>query len=112
MILDNKNGRLVASVDTAELDLQVVNPQTDRIYLGTHDGTLQCLHEINARWPEVHLDRELPAAEEKTPAGPKARPKKSSEDEDPFAPKPKEDADPFAPAPKKDKAKADEDPFG
>jgi len=111
LILDNKTGRLVAGVDTSELDLQVVNPLTDRIYLGTHEGTLQCLREIGARWPEVHGDREdSDATPEKAPATTKPRPRKVT-DEDPFAPAAKGDADPFEAAPKKGAAKEDDDPF-
>ena len=55
VILDTKSGSRVGSLPAEELDLRVVNTLTDRIYVGTKMGTLQCLHEITAPQPLIHV---------------------------------------------------------
>ena len=55
VILDTRSGSRVGSLPAEELDLRVVNTLTDRIYVGTKTGTLQCLHEITAPQPLIHV---------------------------------------------------------
>ncbi|MBM4003218.1 MAG: PQQ-like beta-propeller repeat protein [Planctomycetes bacterium] len=95
VILDNKNGTRLATVETEEFDLHVVNAQSDRIYLGNRGGTLQCLREIGNRWPIVHVNRES-ASDEKPATTPRTKAGQDTGD-DPFAtPKAKQEGDPFA----------------
>ena len=55
VILDTRSGSRIGSLPGEELDLRVVNTLTDRIYVGTKTGTLQCLHEIAATQPLIHV---------------------------------------------------------
>ncbi len=54
MIVDPVSGSKVGSLPTETLDLRFVNKQTDRIIIGTRSGMLQCLREIQNRWPVLH----------------------------------------------------------
>ena len=53
-ILDLKSGARIAEIPTEEFDLRIANQSTDRIYLGTTTGMLQCLRETGHYWPHVH----------------------------------------------------------
>ena len=143
----NANGRIVI-VDIATgsrrgilqaelLAVKLINTQTDRLYMGTRNGLLQCLHEPQYDWPLLHLDAE-DAEEDKDSKDKKPKEKSPSdrgaapmpEDDDPFgggddkpaagddpfggdaAAKPAADEDPFADdKPAAEKAPADDDPF-
>lgn len=117
-ILDRKTGSRISTLPLEEFDLQVTNQLTDRIYIGTKQGSLQCLREINHPWPLVHADEAKPGAKPKPQAKPAAKPAAPSED--PFgapAAKPAAGAndDPFAapaPAGGAKPAAGDDDPFG
>ncbi len=64
-IIDAKTGGRIAILQTDGLNLMPVNYQTDRIYIGTKNGNLQCLREIDKKWPTAHmLELELSAAKE------------------------------------------------
>ena len=67
MILDAKTGDLQATLATEALPLQLVNQQTDRIYLGSPSGLLQCLHELALTEPIDHVP---PPPAEEQPADP------------------------------------------
>jgi outer membrane protein assembly factor BamB len=54
LILDAKTGYRQGTLATEALTLQLVNAQTDRIYLGTPDGLIQCLHEQTQKEPLYH----------------------------------------------------------
>jgi hypothetical protein len=54
LILDVKTGDLRATLATEALPLQLANQQTDRIYLGTRGGLVQCLHELALTEPIGH----------------------------------------------------------
>jgi outer membrane protein assembly factor BamB len=96
-VINAKTGSKIASMPTGTLDLNIVNHFTDRIYLGTRLGLLQCLRERDLNYPLVYaaeaaLSTEPMEAAPMPPAGggmPAAGPAV-----DPFAPAP----DPFAPA--------------
>lgn len=63
-ILDGKTGSLIDSMPTTMLPIKLQNNQTDRIYLGTEGGLLQCLHELEAAKPIEYLaNRQLPPDE-------------------------------------------------
>ncbi|MEX0938366.1 MAG: PQQ-binding-like beta-propeller repeat protein [Pirellulales bacterium] len=51
VILDKQTGAPLSAMETQSLSLFLTNEKTDRIYLGTTDGVLQCLHEIGQEEP-------------------------------------------------------------
>jgi outer membrane protein assembly factor BamB len=54
-VLDRKSGAQVGSLRINRLDLHVLNLRTDRVFVGTSSGVLQCLHEINQTEPLIHV---------------------------------------------------------
>lgn len=54
VILDKQTGSPLGTVPTLGLDRQLVNTATDRIYVATKKGLIQCLHEIDNRKPLRH----------------------------------------------------------
>src|SRR4029079_17679720 len=110
----------------AASNMPICNPQTDRIFLMTSTGLVQCLREINHPWPIVHYliepqqqntvrkpgDKGGKAEEKKEPATtdpfglPMEKPATPSSGTDPFGEPggakpaaPPAGADPFAPTP-------------
>jgi outer membrane protein assembly factor BamB len=57
-ILDTATGTRVGSVPSVPADMPFLNSQTDRIFLVSSTGLLQCLHEVNRPWPVVHFQIE------------------------------------------------------
>jgi outer membrane protein assembly factor BamB len=53
-ILDARSGARLGAMGIEHLPIRVVNTQTDRIYLGTRWGLLQCLHELQQSMPLAH----------------------------------------------------------
>lgn len=53
-IIDPKNGATLALVPIESLDFIFTNDQTDRIFIGTRKGLIQCLHEYANVWPVIH----------------------------------------------------------
>jgi hypothetical protein len=66
-VLDSKTGNPVSRMAVGEGLSTLVNDQTDRIFLVSDGGLVQCLHEIGAEAPTVHRQPEAPAADEDTP---------------------------------------------
>jgi hypothetical protein len=96
--------------------MPLVNQETDRLYLASPTGLVQCLHEIALEEPVRYvapplpdnLDAAAPAegeapADATTPEVPATPPETE--------PQPPIDDDPFGTAPADDAADADEDPF-
>ena len=54
IILRQKDGAPIDSLATENLDFSVVNSKTDRIYIGTRTGLIQCLHEPALKDPVKH----------------------------------------------------------
>lgn len=114
-VLDAQTGKIVAEIPLRPKDRAFVNNQTDRLYIGTQTGLIQCLRPLDAYWPTVHVTGAELAAEEaaetegqkekksgaKQPADDGAKPA------DPFAPGGGDNADPFGgkPAPGPEPAK-------
>ena len=116
--LDARTGSRLAEVRVDDMDLVLVNRLTDRIFIGTRRGLIQCVHEEANRWPVIHAGGEMEAAPKKPdakqpPAGPKQPPAQAKPKTDnPFgAP----DDNPFG-APgggaKPPAKKPDDNPFG
>jgi outer membrane protein assembly factor BamB len=87
LILDAKSGNRVDSIETSKLTLKYLNSLTDRLYLASPNGLVQCLHEIGAKEPlRYDLDYKRaaeavkPAAEKKaaTKAGEASIPEKKA----------------------------------
>lgn len=72
LILDAKSGARTATVTATAPLLKLVNAESDRIYLATETGLLQCLHETELSEPIRHLridkDVEATGATEATEA--------------------------------------------
>jgi len=66
MILDRRSGAHLERLSTELLPIKVVNIQTDRIYLATTKGLIQCLREVEQVTPLVHA---IPADPYATAAG-------------------------------------------
>jgi outer membrane protein assembly factor BamB len=113
LVVDKKTGGLLETLPTERMALKMANYTSDRIYVGTRQGLIQCLHEIGQKEP---LRYDLKKTDKKDKDKPKAKPG-DKEPEDPFANPDKGkdpfavDEDPFA-NPDKDKDKDDADPFG
>lgn len=92
-ILDAKSGTKLGVLDTSASSVLVVNYHTDRVYLASPKGLIQCLHEIEQEKPLNHkpfLDEKNADESDKKAASP-------ADDDDPFgesADAPKDD-DPF-----------------
>jgi len=92
VILDLASGTRVSNMADVLPDIRLTNMRTDRVYLATRSGLLQCLRPIEAIYPTLHVDpREAEAASE--PAKPADAPPSSTDAapaaDDPFgAPKP------------------------
>ena len=132
-ILDAKTGGRLATLPIYGMNMLLVNQTTDRIYMASDSGLIQCLHDASLDKPIYHNVEKQEGAEDATEAEAE---KPAGEKVDPFAvpaekpapEKPAPAADPFGgggdaadpfgapaekPAPKNEPAaKPDDDPFG
>jgi outer membrane protein assembly factor BamB len=80
VVLDSATGATLAKVMNDRPIHTLVNDQTDRVYLVSDDGMIECLHEVNMKEPMYHNPKPAPAKEEAKPAaGPAAPPAKAAE---------------------------------
>ena len=114
---DAKTGAVTGRLQTGEMMTALVNDKTDRLYLITGHGLVQCLHEIGAKQPlhygeeaaagigresesggekqaarHLRRNRETPPAEKPAPAQPKP------ESENPFGARSRGGENPFGAA--------------
>jgi outer membrane protein assembly factor BamB len=68
VVLDAKSGAIVARMAIGPATNALVNDQTDRIYLISSDGLVQCLHEIGAKQPLHHKPAPSEAQQLEEPA--------------------------------------------
>lgn len=95
LILDARSGARVGSLPTEHLRLKLFNAETDRIYVGTTSGMIQCLRERELVKPFAH--GAVPAPKEGDEK------EKAAEGDEENAEKPAENPnDPFSVAPAKD----------
>jgi len=66
-ILDARTGTMLDILPTGNMPIKLCNNQTDRIYLGTVTGLVQCLHEVDQPKPIVYVEANKPQAEEEPP---------------------------------------------
>ncbi len=106
VVLDAASGKVLGHMATDSATKALVNDQTDRIYLVSVDGLVQCLHELEAKEPLYHV----PVAPE--PAQP-AEPTKPDATVEPQPAPPAEEAteEPEMPEEKPDLGVDDENPF-
>jgi outer membrane protein assembly factor BamB len=101
LVLSAETGGRLGALASVLPSVQIENRMTDRIFIGTRGGFIQCLHEIENEWPVIHLDAaEIAAPEtEEKPAQPTATetPTDQPAELNPFATPPAgADADPFS----------------
>ena len=66
LVLHGKTGSRLDTIPTVGQSIKLLNDATDRIYLATRTGLIQCLHEVELTEPILHRASRA-AAEEKTP---------------------------------------------
>ncbi|MHB0958380.1 MAG: outer membrane protein assembly factor BamB family protein [Pirellulaceae bacterium] len=92
LVLDIRSGAVISEIPIDPTNRVFVNNQTDRIYVGTSTGLVQCLHELDAYWPTIHVTGgELAAADAAEAEGevPAEVPAEAAgQPTDPFAPQP------------------------
>jgi outer membrane protein assembly factor BamB len=78
-VLDASTGAQLDILPTAALPVKMLNTDTDRVYLATSKGLIQCLHEIALTKPLMHGEQRKIAAEEsaKSSKAAKSKPKTS-----------------------------------
>jgi outer membrane protein assembly factor BamB len=111
--LDIETGSRLGSVALGNIDFVYTNTKSDRIYLGSSSGVMQCLREINHYYPWVHAGTTIKKKFQQIINQDKPA---DGADEPAMEAKPAVEDDPFgaAPAPKKESAPAaavDDDPF-
>lgn len=78
VILDRASGQRLGAIDARGCDLPILNAQTDRVFLASHSGLVQCLREADRPWPQVHYrlppppQRGRPSTPTKAPGGEKS----------------------------------------
>ncbi|MEX0610745.1 MAG: PQQ-binding-like beta-propeller repeat protein [Pirellulales bacterium] len=108
VVLDAKTGALLGRMPTDITTNALVNDQTDRIYLISADGMVQCLHEAGAKEPLYHK----PVA---TPEQPVTTEEAAPSSEATATESPPDTAEETAPAeevPEETEMPAEENPFG
>jgi hypothetical protein len=119
MVLNAATGATLAKIRAERPIHALVNDQTDRVYLVSKDGMVECLHEVNMKEPMYHNPKPTPAKEEAKPAAPAPPPAKPAEKSakapakaKPTEPAAKPKADEEKPADKKGAAGTEDNPFG
>jgi len=103
LIVDKETGGIAGQLSTGDGVFPIVNEQSDRIFLVSDTGLVQCLHEIGANEPTLYRkmateeEAEKPAPAEGQPDGEAAPAAGEETTEDPFGnePAPAEDDNPF-----------------
>jgi hypothetical protein len=71
-ILDGRTGTVLDVLQTGGLPIKLSNGQTDRIYLATESGLVQCLHEVEETKPIEYDQSKAAPSDEELPAKPPA----------------------------------------
>jgi len=103
VVLHAETGGRLDLIPAAGLKLKLMNLQTDRLFLASETGLVQCLHEIGLQQPILHRPKPIPRQE-------KPRPEKK----EPATPASKTtpDANPFGTQPAPGGMTPADDPFG
>ena len=54
MVFDAESGGRIGELPTEAFDVSLTNSLTDRVFIASSSGLIQCLHEIELEWPLVH----------------------------------------------------------
>ena len=83
IVLDIATGNRVGSIPTGGSCTALVNQQTDRLYLLSDTGSVQCMHEVGRSEPLYHESKPAAAVEEPKPAsgGPESSEGRSTQEE-------------------------------
>jgi outer membrane protein assembly factor BamB len=54
VILDAQHGTRLSTLPLGDVQIKLINQQTDRIYLASETGVFQCIHELGLRKPLVY----------------------------------------------------------
>jgi outer membrane protein assembly factor BamB len=80
VVLNATTGASLAKIRADRPIHALVNDQTDRVYLVSEDGMVECLHEVNMKTPIYHNPKPTPPKEEAKPAAaPALQPAKAVE---------------------------------
>jgi outer membrane protein assembly factor BamB len=60
LVLNLNNGGHYSNLAAGKIDFVMVNAFTDRIYMGTRSGLIQCIHETHRKFPMLHVDEIVP----------------------------------------------------
>ncbi len=110
--LDAQTGALLARAPTHSATHALVNDQTDRVYLISQDGLVQCLHELEAEKPLYHrpaTSGEQPPGEPATTAPSEAE---QREETVPAEPDAEDELSPFEEDTGEAEMPEEESPFG
>jgi outer membrane protein assembly factor BamB len=92
IIFDANSGGRLGMLSTEILDLKLVNYQTDRIFIGSTSGVIQCLREVQSEWPLIRAGGFEEDPDAKAKEAPTEPPEDAMEAETPEEPA---TADPF-----------------
>jgi len=70
-VLDRTNGNRISVLPTETRNLYMENQQTDRLFIGSKSGALQCLHELAHEQPMFHY--KVMEQKQREPQGPKRK---------------------------------------
>jgi outer membrane protein assembly factor BamB len=68
VVLNAQTGVTLAKIRTDRPIHALVNDQTDRVYLVSEDGMVECLHQLNVKEPIYHNPKPVPPKAEAKPA--------------------------------------------
>lgn len=90
IVLDRKTGVKINRVPCEGVDFAVTNNLTDRLIVGSTNGLIQCIREVDAVAPTLHVAMDLKSTPEESTATPvEVSPTK------PATPKPMDEAEPM-----------------
>lgn len=90
IVLDAESGARLGLVSLDRISIKLVNRNSDRIYLASESGIVQCLHEVSAKSPKLHVPPPLDKTKA-IKAKPKQSPKQPKSDEELPADEPAEE---------------------
>ena len=101
VVISPDSGAILSRVSAGNVEYIVRNDETDRLYIGSDGGLVQCLREVASKMPHFHANEALGEIAPTPTAAEKAQPPAIKAEEDPFAEKsqPAEkpaESDPFA----------------
>ncbi|MEX2316678.1 MAG: hypothetical protein WD669_05975, partial [Pirellulales bacterium] len=111
VVLDAASGATLDRMPTDRNSMALVNDQTDRLYLVSESGLVQCLHELGVVQPIYHNPpaEAPPVTSGVAKPAPAAAPAQAAEPATTPAAVPAADANPFGEVPARS---ADDNPFG